>query len=579
MSYHVHTGYWRNHDANVQNQFIYTVSDTVAMILTTVMGAFISIVGSRAWVIVRRFAFWFCRKYGPTRTNASRPGSLDEPSLDMPRIDIPLESLEESSINTTGPPSVNDDVLEDFGETDISQSDALLAWMPRWRKNQNHKVLGDSRWLRSFLCLAACIWAVFCVVLGLTVVYISTTLGDESPTVQSEWTPCCGRLDMQQILYPAAAAKEAERYVLGCKEKYDNDLRDCGSFWSGRATPEVVIHNTTCPFKGQICSEKARPISLQHNMTASYFGYNSPSKVTLHHRLTCAALDLSHFIWPEALENGKHLLSFQNIDLPDDEWIKQYKKYSVWLETMNGPNKLSSNRSGWDGHFHFGEEFPFPKDMTLVLIPAGAPDSLSVAQRQLDPRLRHPNATTFIILVFPGQNVFFGAGPMTDPMFHASQPYHAGEVGFGKWLPDHEVNGVGCVEQYKLCSDDRHCSGWRSTFDSEFLEDGQSSSPPGELCSPLQDQAEDQLLLFYNAFKYSSVFGYLLKNRRLLIAASRRSNTYGFIKKDQWVEELQGLFDAAFLRAHCSGIKGGVDCWIALRGKGSITAKVEGSQP
>jgi hypothetical protein len=272
-------------------------------------------------------------------------------------------------------------VLEDFGETDISQSDALLAWMPRWRKNQNHKVLGDSRWLRSFLCLAACIWAVFCLALGLTVVYISTSLGDESPTVQSEWTPCCGRLDMQQILYPAAAAKEAERYVLGCKEKYDNDLRDCGSFWSGRATPEVVIHNTTCPFKGQICSEKACPISLQHNMTASSFRYNSPSKVTLHHRLTCAALDLSHFIWPEALENGKHLLSFQNIDLPDDEWIKQYKKYSVWLETMNGPNKLSSNRSGWDGHFHFGEEFPFPKDMTLVLIPADALDSLSVVQR------------------------------------------------------------------------------------------------------------------------------------------------------------------------------------------------------
>jgi hypothetical protein len=144
---------------------------------------------------------------------------------------------------------------------------------------------------------------------------------------------------------------------------------------------------------------------------------------------------------------------------------------------------------------------------------------------------------------------------MTDPMFHASQPYHAGQVGFGKWLPDHEVNGVSCVEQYKLCSDDRHCSGWRSTFESEFLEDGQSSSPPGELCSPLQYQAEDQLLLFYNAFKYSSVFGYLLKNRRLLIAASRRSNTYGFIKKDQWIEELQGLFDAAFLRARFTIIR------------------------
>lgn len=547
MLYHVHTGYWQNHDEPLQNQFIYTVSDTGAMFLTSVIGAFISIVGSRTWVIVRWFAFWFWRRYGPPSTDASPPEPLDD---NMPSIDVPLEPLEESNANTTNPRSTDGEQVEDFDETDISQSYALLAWMQPWRrKNQDHEALANSQWLRNFLCLTACIWALFCLALSLGVVYILTSLGDETPIVQSEWTPCCGRLGIHQIIYPGAVAKEAERYVLGCKGDTTNDLRDCDSFWVGRGTPEVLIPNTTCPFEGEICSEEATPMSFQHTITATSLGYNSPYKVKLHHRLTCAALDLSPFIWPEAWKTRKHLLSFQNIELPDDEWEQHLSDHSVWLETVNGPNKFSSNHSGWDGRFNFGEEEPYPRDMTLVLIPDALPANLSVAQRQLDPRLRYPNATTFIILIFPGQNVFTGTGPMSDPMFHASRQYGGGKTGFGKWLPDHEVNGVGCVEQYKLCSDDHHCSGWRSTFESEFLGDGESVFSPGELSAPLEYPAEDQFLLFYNAFKYSSVFGYLLKNRRLLMAAFKRVNSYGFIKKDQWIEELQGLFDAAFVRA------------------------------
>ncbi|KAH7161097.1 hypothetical protein EDB81DRAFT_924444 [Dactylonectria macrodidyma] len=530
MMYHVQTGPWRNYYQPWYNQYIWTVSDTAALVLTAIMGAVISVVGSRAWVVVRGVAFWCFRR-------RHRPWS----------IGIPLEPLDELDSNPTDSRYTDCEPVEDFYETDISQTDAMLAWMGSRRKNnQHHKV-------RYFLGLTACVWALFCVALSAAVVFVLTSFGQETPTVQSGWTPCCGRDIAYQNLFSGVEAKEAERYVLGCKSDLTNELRDCNSFWAGEATPEVQIRNIGCPFDEEICSEEHSSISFQHTITASSLGYNTPYKVNLHHRLTCAPLELSTFIWSEAWKSGKHLLSVQNLDLPYDERNQEFSNYRVWLETVNGPNKLSSNYSGWNGRFSFGEEEPYPRDMSLVLIPSGLPANLSFAQRQLDRRLRHENATIFVLLILPGQNVFRGMGPMADRMFRASRQYGGEQTGFGRfgqWLPDREVNGIGCAEQYKLCADGRHCSGWRSTFESEFFGDGKDVFfSPGELTSPLEGPAEDQVLLFLHAFKYSSVFGYLLKNRRLLMAAFKRANSYGIVKKDQWIEELRGLFDAAFIRA------------------------------
>lgn len=536
MSYYIKQGYWRNYHEPLIKQGIITVTDFCALLFSALVGIFISFVGSQGWIIVRRFVLWL----------------MARPNRHPPSLDIPLEPTSSSSSEPDDPLPVETEAHnqhEDFDREDISQKDAILVWLGSRRKRYRHRAVLDSPKKRFLLGLTAILWLGIWLTLGPAAVYILTTFGQETPLVQSGWTPCCGNLGMRSLLDHTTEAKTAERYFHNCQSSRTSDPIACGSFWSGNSTPATRISNTSCPFDGdEVCSDEVSPVVLEHEISARSLGYNTPHKVTLHHRLICSPLDLSRFIFPVPGfdEDNKNLLAFLDVDLSIEKWQDHFKAYNTWLETPNGPSRISANYSGWDGKFH---RDPYPKGMFLRLIPDDMPDNIS-SQTNFDTRLRRANSTVFVMLHFAGQTIYRGMGPMTDPIFKASRALNANKNNDLLWLPDREVAGIGCAEQYNLCTEGKECSGWRSTFQNEYVRETPDFLEFGVLSYPLKDFPRDQFLLFFTIFRFSSVYNYMASNRHLPLASQlMNNNAIRYIKQTQWIDELKAIFDTAFLTA------------------------------
>jgi hypothetical protein len=548
--YHVYQGFWQNHYQSQWNQYVLTLEDNWAIIVTVVLGLLVSFVGNQGWVIVRHVTFSLWKRgsqtYGPAtlelgRTSGGEPGAGAVDRLpDLVDLDVNLP--------------------EYYDPEDISQKDALLLCFGSRRKLQRHRRAIEYHSMspekRCLLGLVAGIWILCWLVAGPAIVYLLTNNGEETPLVQSGWTPCCGRLGNRSQLDGTTEAKEAERLFLTCMGGKSPNGMPCSTPWVGESAPQVLYWNTTCPFDNDTCLDTTPPVTLEHQITAESLGFNTPHKVTLDHRLTCAPLALDGFLLNRYSGPGQQkLYSFLNPKVAlTDEWIEYASQYALILNSLNGPNRLSQNYSGWNAR----NISSFPVDPNLQTFPVAPPHNLTAAQEILDPRLRHPNGTTFIMVFFPGQTVLRGAGPLKDPFFRASRELDLGtqmilppgsppsdpENGIGYWLPDHEANAIVCLEQYQLCAQVDQCSGWRGSLEAEF-------NAGGPLIRPMEGLPRDQSLLFFNAFRFGSVFGYLGQNRHLLFAtASQRANVLWWLAREgQWIQELWGLLDTAFLRA------------------------------
>jgi len=447
---------------------------------------------------------------------------------------------------------------------DVSQKDAILLCLGSRRKVQRHRhmleqyvISPEKRYLFGFI---ACLWIVCWLVLGPLIVYVLTYSGEEIPLVLTGWTPCCGKRNIKSMMDHALEAKRAERYFHDCLSPWAVDKAGCDTLWAGNATPETHIYNTSCPFGPGTCLDGVSAVAFGQKITAESLGYNTPYKASLHRRLTCAPLNLSTFTLPrrEDIPGDKNLLSFidpefarRNLaDTSGTLW-----PYWLWLDTDNGPSERSPEYSGWDG---YRDKAPFLVEMKLDVIPRRAPANRTFAQAILDPRLRHANATTFMMVFFAGQTGIrgFKSGPILDPVFKATRMFddegQENHIGATVWLPDHEATSIVCAEQFKLCAADNACSAWASEHNDEFGSDGQLLSALTD-SSPLQIPF-DQWLLLYNIFKFSSTFRYLDEIPRFLLAPARKyDKTMRWISANgQWIEELAALIDASFLRARFS---------------------------
>src|SRR3569833_3212895 len=139
------------------------------------------------------------------------------------------------------------------------------------------------------------------------------------------------------------------------------------------------------------------------------------------------------------------------------------------------------------------------------------------------------------MVFFAGQTAFRGAGPIRDPIFQTSRrvdsvknfavppgsPASAPRLGLGLWLLDREASAIACHGQFRLFSLGDNCFGWRGSLAEEFYS---RETGEGPLSLSLDGLPMDLFLLFYNAFQFGSTYGYLRRNRRLLLASAWKKN-------------------------------------------------------
>ncbi|KAK4206087.1 hypothetical protein QBC37DRAFT_329377 [Rhypophila decipiens] len=540
-SYYVYNYPWKNNYESWWNQYILTVTDTSALIITAVFGLFVSFVGSQGWIIIRHSVLSLIDVWNRSHRNAN-PAAFELGPVPTANTQLePDDTLPIAAEYPVGRP-------EDEDPQDFSQKDAILLCFGSRRKLQRHRHLTErysiSPEKRCLLGFIACLW-IFCwLIIGPWLVYLLTNYGEETSLVLSGWTPCCGHLGLLSTIDHTVEPKRAERYFQNCLSIWAQDKTECGALWAGNATPETSVYNTSCPFEQGTCLDKVSAVALEHNITPESLGYNSPHKTFLRHRLACAPLNLSTFTIVPSKDGPriKTLAAFFNPELADqDEWIPSpfFPGYSLYLDTENGPNALSPEYSGWDGHL---SQSRLPTNMHLALIPDTVPASHTYAQTMLNPKLRQANATTFIIVFFAGESGLVGPGPILDPVFQASREFEP-----GTWLPDHEASGIACAEQFQLCAQDNDCSPWRSESEEEFY------TTDGQLLRHVYPDrlSDDQVLLFYNAFTSGSTYHYLRKTRRFVLASGQKNNNrIRFMHpQEQWIRELRALFESSFLTA------------------------------
>ncbi|KAK4208510.1 hypothetical protein QBC37DRAFT_452489 [Rhypophila decipiens] len=536
-SYHVYQGAWRNHYESWWNQFVLTVSDTRALIITAVIGLVLSFVGSQGWIIVRHSVLYLIDLRNQFLRDGNSSAGLEMRPVPAEGGDINCTNFEPDGILPPAAAEVESGTISssaDIDLEDISQRDAILLCFGSRRKLQRHRhmleryvISPEKRCLIGFI---AC------------------------------WTPCCGKVHFKAWLDKTLEAKRAARYFHDCLSPWATDKVGCGTLWTGNDTPETRIYNTSCPFGLGTCLDGVSAVAFEQKITPESLGYNTPSKVSLHRRLTCAPLNLSPFTLPRrhSIPDDKNRLSFFDPEFQTTRNIEgdsiTLSPYWLWLDTDNRPSEQSLKFSGWDGYRH---RAPFHIEMKLDVIPRYKPANRTFAQAILNPRLRVANAKTFMMVFFAGHNAIKGwNGPILDPVFKSTRELNPDDddkrvVRF--WLPDHEATGIVCAEQFKLCARENACSAWRSGHEDEFGPDGQLYLSHMD-SKPLEFPAYDQWLLFQNIFHYSSVFSYLDESPQFLLAPTRKyGRTIRWINPHkQWTLELAALFEASFLRARFS---------------------------
>lgn len=548
----VHQWFWTYHHDDFPRNWYLTLSDTSTLWLALGIGVYTLYAGDRLWVLLKSWSFqgvhlserYIVDSESPRRLGMTLPEDATSDGMELrAHVMEPDDPI---------PTHLARSIAIDLKTSDFSPKDAIQAlWCSTFKHASDKprvRLLMEECSARLLRKLGA--WAMLVVLLTIGfapfIPWLLTDFGRETPLVKSAYTKACG--SSFHVLFPKLLVREAERQYLDCGIYPFGNSSHCRTAKFDAALPQLYQADRTCPFDPDLCVSDAVPISLHHRILPVDMGYNSPSRLALHHDLSCAPLALERFIAPVSRPGWyASILSFS--DSTQELDTESFGHFVSFLQTHNGPNNLSSTFSGWDG---LTSNPNYSMTMDYTLMPRDRHNHS--LQNLFHPGLRSKDGSTFAILFNAGKTAFSALGPIKDPVFRSTRGYNNYKLDY---LPDHEITALGCLEKYRFCfhgSTGRinRCSNWAGAYPEQFRSLYNSDVYPKTTNDAvLQEILEhlDLYSLYRNVFEKTSVLRFLDLNTKFIWVNHRKNGRrVQFISgPTQWRTEVRALFEAAFL--------------------------------
>lgn len=368
--------------------------------------------------------------------------------------------------------------------------------------------------------------------------------GNETPLVKSRKTDTCVGLEMRNEA-PIKTANLADSFFKQCWYSLTDTLTPCDRMEeiSSFRLPLHISRESECPFPGNVCQNETQSLHLEHQyISPRLVGINSKSYVRVGHQLTCAPLKIEHFLSKTTSSDIRSILNFGNLTGLQGNPEKM-GSYGTILGTLNGPNYLSTEKSGRQAAL---DNRPYD----LRIFPSEEERNATERIYSIHADLRREDATVFVIVLQLGRSYY--TEPIDDPFFAAHDFNKVELVNGTYYYPDHEATAMGCAEQYQICFGDHPdlCTAWQAIDVGywDMIALYASLYAVGDV-----DSANDVFPVIAKLIRTVSVHRYLLARRgtkALLASLWRQSEVITNIdRKEQWVHELKAWFETSILMA------------------------------
>ncbi|KAF2003614.1 hypothetical protein P154DRAFT_572802 [Amniculicola lignicola CBS 123094] len=474
---YAYEGLWKNHNATPLWVWTWTLKDSKALFVVACLAILVAFVQPQGWKLLRYIAYQ--RKKSPRLDNAEEAAEAAEDG---------------------------EDVKPDFRQN-LSQFDAITQFGPyikrairraikRWRHQEQDSDLEDFQLVSPMFGLMAVFNALVFLTMGVLIPWGLTDGSLESPIVTSKSTKTCLEAQRYERLERMFAdLPQTETLFQNCntlrdtQDAYENCISET-LFVKPRILVERLQH---CPFSGNICQPNALPLEVTHSKITAYeMGINTPTKITINHRLTCAPIVLDsfyEFVFEDSTSKipKRAYISILDSSEPSLNGTGLYEGYAIRLDTLNGPN--SGRRILKDS---------VRRQPTLDILP----NMLHFIYLEgLKPKYQHPNIRSqkslpFLVILEAGTAGH--ANPVDDPWFSAHT-----ECDEGFYCADREATALACSEQYQFCKPGGNCTNW-----------GEGSSGFSDMMLDPEIQADkdtlgDLLTLYRMIPSMTSIYWYL----------------------------------------------------------------------
>lgn len=417
----VYEGVWEKYGETLLQRWIWTVSDAKAIVLFGVFGLLLTFTQTRSWVLIR---YIICLKKRTVRLASNDPDPLQHLSQARAILDVlpffanHISRVKNQTLRLGRHPGNTGDVTD---SSVIPPSFGFLATLN----------------LLLFLFLS---------------VAIPAQLSEGTPgkaIVRSRVTKRClassgwkSGLELKGFL---SSLQHQQREADAIFQICDNEInRRCGSQYQLEKPRITKRRIESCMFPVDICRNGSTPFEITHwNITAREVGLNLKSKVQLNHRLTCAPIKLDPFLHFDKIHNRTTLSiekkTHTGFELPPEI-------LNVTLNTMNGPNKFSTENSGYRMANERGpEDISVLPEMAVSTV-GTLPWSYRARDNTREELIRN-DGVSFLVIYRAGMAIYIDN--VDDPFFAAHHEVVEPPRIFPVYYPDYEATGLGCLEQFQ----------------------------------------------------------------------------------------------------------------------------------
>lgn len=487
---------WRDHSLPPSRGLLLTLSDNESIALIAFVTTLAALSQTRFWVISRFLLLRYAM-----------------PKLQLPDPDHPANHL--------------------------SQTGAIRYLIQSKRLRRNQQIHSVPPWFGMVAIANIMIFLALGIILPWSLVG-----GIETPLVKSRKTNSCVGLEMRDDT-AVKTANLADSFFKQCWYNLTDIPAPCDRMEeiSSYRLPLHISRESECPFPGDVCQNQTQPVRLEHQyISPRLVGVNSRSQMRVSHRLICAPLKIEPFLLQSNITDVRAGVSFGNLTGLRGNSYKM-GLYSTMLGTLNGPNHLSSEKSGRKAALN-------NRPYDLKIFPPEEERNSTERIYSIHADLRREDATVFVILLQAGRTYY--DVPIEDPFFSAHDLYTPASATEPLYFPDYEATAIGCAEQYRLCFGERPelCLAWQP-IDIEAWDMLKLYSALYEVGDI--DSANDVFPVTSKLIRTACVHHYLIARRgtKALLASMWRRNELAtnIDKTEQWIHELKVWFETSILTA------------------------------
>jgi hypothetical protein len=563
-------GRWRRYHGPPYASEVLTLPTFKAIVLLAALVLAVDYAGVRAWVISRDAILLVLKKRGQLPVELAMQGLLNSNTL-------PPGSARPGPNQLDPAPPYG--ALSRYKQ--LSRTRAIMntfvwarslgSFLRRLRrKSSMAAAVLDDPWQSPWLGLSAlfCLLATLATAAALPYTIAEGTFG--SPIVQTMPLERCLNGSSERVAHHAGLSGDLAEYPLMMR-KTDAIFETCNNTFEEKCyrqyqlqEPKIVTKRLDyCPFKDGVCASGAKAFELTHwNITPFELGVNSPSKLTLNHRLTCSPLITDFFLFWSPRQN-KTYISVRKTTDSSDGLISMSPNLAVQLATRNGPNRVSTVSSG-----------PAYKALNGVADLHVLPDLLgSIADEEAkrggwdDVResLRWPDANSFMIVHRAGTIVY--NAPVDDPIFSAHHMWEGVIIDGApsrRYTSDFEATTMACAEQFQACLPDEGrgqiCTSWMGRkgdmmidMTNELIDRGRESRHGLLLLQHVRTSMMDSFSWTGEAILSLCVHNYLAIRKTTFQRSTLLRDEFRYVRydygSDRWVLEVETWFRKAILDA------------------------------